>query len=49
MGYLSATDEGKAYDQILPELESSPFRPGSCLSQDRGFPGYPWAGITIVQ
>jgi hypothetical protein len=48
MCFLSATDDGKAQDQSLADLEGDTFPPGSCLSQDMGFQGSTGEGITIV-
>jgi hypothetical protein len=47
--FLSATDEGKANDKSLADLEGYTFPPGSFLYQDMGFQGYTCEGITIVQ
>ncbi|MGH8069212.1 MAG: transposase family protein [Candidatus Entotheonellia bacterium] len=49
IGFLSATDDGKANDTRLADLEGYTFPPGSCLSQDLGFQGYTCDGLTIVQ
>jgi hypothetical protein len=46
---LSATDEGKANDTILAELEGSRLPPGSDLDHDRGFQGFVLADVTIIQ
>ena len=49
MGCLRATDDGKANDKRLADLEGDTFPPGSGLDQDLGFQGDTGAGITIVQ
>jgi DDE superfamily endonuclease len=49
LGFLSATDAGKAQDKSLAELEGYPLPHGRCLSQDMGCQGFILNGITIVQ
>jgi hypothetical protein len=49
MCFASATDEGKAHDTRLADLEGYTLPWGSCLSQDLGFQGSTCEGITIIQ
>jgi hypothetical protein len=47
--FLSATDEGKANEKSLAELEGYRLPPGTCLDQDLGFQGFVLADVTIIQ
>jgi DDE superfamily endonuclease len=49
MCFLSATDEGKATDKILAELEGYRLPPGSHLYQEMGFQGFVLADVTMIQ
>jgi len=46
---LSATDDGKANDTSLAELEGYRVPPGSYLYQEMGFQGFVLADVTIIQ
>jgi hypothetical protein len=47
--FLRATDEGKANDTSLADLEGYTLPQGSCLYQEMGFQGFIRHGITSVQ
>ena len=49
MCFLSATDEGKANDKLLAELEGYRVPPGSYLYHDMGFQGFVLADVTMIQ
>jgi DDE superfamily endonuclease len=49
LGFGSTTDDGKANDTQLAELEGDPRPHGRCLYQDMGFQGVVLTGITRVQ
>ena len=47
--FLSSTCEGKASEKSLAELAGDTLPPGSCLYQEKGFPGFYLPGMTIFQ
>jgi hypothetical protein len=49
MCFLSATEEGKAHEKSVADLEGDTFPRGRCLYQDMGGQGYTCEGITIAQ
>jgi len=49
IAFLSPTYEGKASEKGIAELAGYTLPAGSCLYQDKGFQGFCWPGMTIVQ
>jgi hypothetical protein len=47
--FLSHIYEGKASDKSVAELAGCTLSPGSCLDQDKGFQGFCFHDVTIVQ